>query len=171
MDSLIGAGNLIGAGGKQVDVSHLRDKTVLLYFSASWCPPCRGFTPVLSQFYQKHHANKNFEIVFCSWDQTADQFQQYYSKQPWLALRWESGLGEKLGRAYGINSIPTLLVMDGNTKEIINRSGRNAVVQDPEALQFPWKGVDFPMFPMNTKLIMGCGALILGLVFLVFKPF
>eukprot|EP00658_Telonema_sp_P-2_P005968 TRINITY_DN12256_c0_g1_i1.p1 TRINITY_DN12256_c0_g1~~TRINITY_DN12256_c0_g1_i1.p1 ORF type:complete len:164 (+),score=48.45 TRINITY_DN12256_c0_g1_i1:84-575(+) len=127
--------------------------------------------PVLSQFYTKHNTNKNFEIVFCSWDQTADQFQQYFSKQPWLALRWESGLGEKLGRAYGINSIPTLLVMDGNTKEIISRSGRNAVVQDPEALQFPWKGVDFPMLPMNTKLIMGCGALILGLVFLVFKPF
>jgi Thioredoxin-like len=25
---------------------------VLLYFSASWCPPCQGFSPVLKVFYQ-----------------------------------------------------------------------------------------------------------------------
>ncbi len=27
-------------------------KIVAFYFSAHWCPPCRGFTPVLKKFYE-----------------------------------------------------------------------------------------------------------------------
>ena len=31
----------------------LKDKKFVgFYFSAHWCPPCRGFTPVLKDFYE-----------------------------------------------------------------------------------------------------------------------
>jgi len=29
----------------------LHTQTVALYFSAMWCPPCRGFTPMLRSYY------------------------------------------------------------------------------------------------------------------------
>ena len=29
-----------------------------IYFSAHWCPPCRGFTPVLSEFYKVANQEK-----------------------------------------------------------------------------------------------------------------
>lgn len=61
-------------------------KTVGLYFSAHWCPPCRGFTPKLAEFYKKHHTEKNFEIVFVSSDKNDAEFQEYYKEMPWLAL-------------------------------------------------------------------------------------
>ena len=37
-----------------------------LYFSAHWCPPCRGFTPQLGKFYDQIKDAKNFEIIFVS---------------------------------------------------------------------------------------------------------
>merc|ERR1712130_667492 len=32
----------------------LDDKYVGIYFSAHWCPPCRGFTPVLAESYNAY---------------------------------------------------------------------------------------------------------------------
>lgn len=61
-------------------------KTVGIYFSAHWCPPCRGFTPKLAEFYKKHHAEKNLEIVFVSSDKNAAEFHEYHKEMPWLAL-------------------------------------------------------------------------------------
>lgn len=61
-------------------------KTVGLYFSAHWCPPCRGFTPKLAEFYKKHHEDKNFEIVFVSSDKNEAEFKEYFNEMPWLAL-------------------------------------------------------------------------------------
>ena len=40
-----------------------------MYFSASWCPPCKYFTPKLIDFYwaMKH---KKFEVLLVSHDYT-----------------------------------------------------------------------------------------------------
>merc|ERR1712167_424925 len=66
----------------------LADKDVVaLYFSAHWCPPCRGFTPQLGKFYDSIKDSKNFEIIFVSSDRDASQFKEYYDEQAdWAAL-------------------------------------------------------------------------------------
>ena len=49
-------------------MSALADKQVVgLYFSAHWCPPCRGFTPKLTEVYTAiKGTDKSLEIVFVS---------------------------------------------------------------------------------------------------------
>merc|ERR1712072_275228 len=38
--------------GEEVSLSE-RPGPLLLYFSAHWCPPCRGFTPKLVEFFSE----------------------------------------------------------------------------------------------------------------------
>mmetsp|Transcript_40232 Transcript_40232/g.46875 ORF Transcript_40232/g.46875 Transcript_40232/m.46875 type:complete len:175 (+) Transcript_40232:70-594(+) len=126
-----------------VPISTLEGKTVMIYFSAHWCPPCRSFTPQLAAFYRKHSVEKNFEIVFASWDQSKAEFEEYFQEHPWLALPYDSSkqIVEQLGSKYQVRSIPTLLVFapDGT---LITREGRSSVVTDPTAAEFPWKNAD-----------------------------
>lgn len=52
-----------------------------LYFSASWCPPCQRFTPLLIDFYKiaKEVSPNDFEIVFISSDKNQEEFDEYVS--------------------------------------------------------------------------------------------
>lgn len=84
---------------------------LLIYFSASWCPPCRGFTPVLTDFYNSVNSpTKQCEIIFASLDQSDQEFKDYFSKMPWLAIQFEEkDLINKLARNYSVETIPSLV--------------------------------------------------------------
>eukprot|EP00743_Colponemidia_sp_Colp-15_P018246 GILK01022823.1.p1 GENE.GILK01022823.1~~GILK01022823.1.p1 ORF type:complete len:202 (+),score=10.82 GILK01022823.1:109-714(+) len=145
---------------------------VLLYFSAHWCPPCRQFTPILSKFYKDHHKSKNFEVVFCSWDRTEDEFSTYFSTHPdWLAI--DRSLIDNLATAYNIQTIPTLLVLDAKTGQIVTRQGRLGVAHDPTAKEFPWRGHSFTSHvnvnaPKNAVLIGGVATVGASLLLWIF---
>ena len=79
----------------KVPVSSLdgEGKVVGLYFSAHWCPPCRGFTPKLAEWYTKLTSGAlkdKVEIVFVSSDRDEKSFNEYFAEMPWLALPFEN---------------------------------------------------------------------------------
>ena len=73
-------------------------------FSAHWCPPCRGFTPQLAEWYTEHAASLNMEIVFASTDNNEAEFDEYFGEMPWVAfgtfstLFLRASFGRKPGR-------------------------------------------------------------------------
>ena len=68
-------GDTLSSKAGSVSADALSGKTVGIYFSAHWCPPCRGFTPKLAEAYQKLKANgKELEIVFVSSDRDQHSF-------------------------------------------------------------------------------------------------
>merc|ERR1712150_223452 len=117
----------------------LAGKYVGIYFSAHWCPPCRGFTPVFAKAYDAHYKKKDFECVFVSSDQDEGSFNGYYKEMPWVALPFKDRKGkEKLSGKYGVRGIPSLIILDKNG-EIITKDGREKVTGDEEGKNFPWK--------------------------------
>ena len=61
-------------------------KIIMIYFSAHWCPPCRGFTPQLAAKYKATAAEQQIEVVFVSSDRDQASFMEYYGTMPWLAI-------------------------------------------------------------------------------------
>ena len=89
--------------------------TVLLYFSAHWCPPCRQFTPRLKELYEKIPKG-SVKIVFVSWDNSRDEFTSYFHNEhgDWIAVSFDTDR-EEIGHLYGVKGIPALLLIDNKT--------------------------------------------------------
>ena len=105
----------------------LESPLIGIYFSAHWCPPCRGFTPVLSEFYKKaNEEKKQIEIVFASCDRDLNSFNEYYESMPWVAINFEDEMKDTIAEAFEINGIPALLIFD-NKGNLIDTDGRNVV--------------------------------------------
>lgn len=122
--------------------------TLLFYFSAHWCPPCRGFTPELAKFYANHAESKSFEIVFVSADQNESEFTSYFATMPWASVTWGTmrSLKSCLEVAYGsVPGIPTLIAVDLASKRILTRSARSFVARCSR-LPRPRSPAPYPLF-------------------------
>jgi nucleoredoxin len=108
--------DLIDKDGTPAPRELLRDpKRVLVYFSASWCPPCRAFTPELVAYYNTHHGGSAFQLLFVSEDEGAGAMRGYMrgDAMPWWGVRYASPSAHALGKAYAGPGIPCLVLLDG----------------------------------------------------------
>jgi len=139
LEDLLGS-VMVDGKKQQVSVTTLATsgKVVGLYFSAHWCPPCRGFTPQLAEFYKK--MSSKLEVVFISSDKDEAQWAEYFAEMPWLALPFnDRERKNKLSEKYGVRGIPTLILLDSCTGATINTNARTLVMQNPTGEGFPWK--------------------------------
>jgi len=140
MEALLQNGKIIKnqkSGGDVVPISSFDQgssvKIVGIYFSAHWCPPCRGFTPKLAEFYKREKAGPKgaeFEIVFVSSDRDLVSFNEYFDEMPWLALDFENREAkEELGNLFGVRGIPTLIFVKSNGEKLTD-GGRGMITDD-----------------------------------------
>lgn len=129
---------IVTASG-EIDADTLSScKAVALYFSAHWCPPCRGFTPKLAEMYKNTFKAKGMEVVFVSSDRDEDAFKEYFAEMPWASLPYsDRARKDALSKKYKVQGIPSLVILDGGAKTITMK-GREAVMGDPQGNKFPW---------------------------------
>jgi len=122
----------------------LKDKYLMLYFSAHWCPPCRMFTPELSKAYTKMKAERSdFELVFVSSDRDEGAFKEYFDSMSFCALPYEHREAKNtLSKMCGVQGIPTLTILgpvsdESGNRPIINKNIRK-FIQNEEFSEFPF---------------------------------
>jgi peroxiredoxin len=107
--------------GKAVSLSSFRGKHVLIDFWASWCKPCRDANPNLVRLYDQYKS-QGFEIIGVSLDDTTKSTNE---KAKWLNaikddnIRWTQlsdliGADSETAKTYGVKSIPSTFLIDGN---------------------------------------------------------
>jgi nucleoredoxin len=136
MEAILGA-QLEGKSGPVPTASIAETEFVLLYFSAHWCPPCRGFTPRLAMFYEEaNSARKQVEIVFVSFDRDEAGFREYYGEMPWLTVPFANKTArEALAKRFGVSGIPQLTLLKRDGSIAVNNCRGDVETRGPAALE------------------------------------
>ncbi len=114
-----------------------RKKIYGLYFSAHWCPPCRKFTPLLVEYYNRvAREHPEFEIIFISADKTPEAMAGYMrdTGMPWPGVEYGKLSNVPGLMKYAGKGIPDLVIVDGGGKVLADSYVRNTYIGPAQVL-------------------------------------
>ena len=180
IESLLGKKLLTKVGTTPKSTKELMKgkELMALDFSASWCPPCKAFSPVLAEFYTSCANDAKVEIIYVSSDRTVPDFEGYFKTMPWLSIdnaKGSAAVKQELAEKLGVSALPTLVVLDVKTGEFLTSMGREDVFgargnagKGKEVIE-KWKALERrPLSACQAELAGGAGGSLLMKIFVFF---
>ena len=98
--------------GREVDLSQMRGKVVLVDFWFTSCEPCVAELPRVKAAYAKYH-HDGFEVIGISSDTDKDKLERFLKEK---AIAWpqyfEGQVENKISVKFGINRFPHMFLVD-----------------------------------------------------------
>lgn len=106
----------ISLDGREVDVSLLKGKVILIDRWATWCTPCLRGMAHIKEVYEKYN-ERGFEVIGISMDEASakERVQQIIAQKdlPWPQRFQGIGFqGDSFRKLYRIKSLPTVFLLD-----------------------------------------------------------
>jgi peroxiredoxin len=99
-------------------------KKVVISFWASWCGPCRMEMPALRDFYKKNENHQDeFEMLAIDVDDDDPGDAEEAAKSVSLPFPVLLDRAGKAGRAYGVDAIPAMFIVDEQGKVTYAHTG------------------------------------------------
>jgi thiol-disulfide isomerase/thioredoxin len=105
--------------GKELKLSDLRGKYILIDFWASWCGPCRRENPNVVRMYEQYK-DKGFDILSVSLDNSRERWLQAIEqdKLSWKHVSDLKGWENTVAQMYEVQGIPKTFLIDPQGKII-----------------------------------------------------
>ncbi len=115
--------------GKNITLSQLRGKIVLIDFWASWCGPCRKENPNVVKVYEQYKS-MGFEILSVSLDTDRQRWLDAIKADnlTWLHVSDLKGWQCAAAKLYGVSGIPFTVLLDKQGR-IIGKNLRGAMLE------------------------------------------
>ena len=124
---------LVNSKGKKVRPDLSKKEYLVLYYSASWCPPCQKFTPQLVKYYDEMKKEKGsdmpFEVVLVSSDNSKNAMKSYMKnkKMNFPAIAYGKKGKIDFVKDNSPSGIPYIAVIDKDGKAIIKENAFGAL--------------------------------------------
>jgi peroxiredoxin len=120
--------------GRNVRLSDLRGKVVLVEFWATWCPPCRASIPVIEHLHQTY-AEKGLVVLGISIDEGWDAVKSFAREQgiTYTVLKGS----DEVSQQYMVRVVPTLFLVgkDGIiAKQYVGGEEEETLAQDVQSM-------------------------------------
>jgi thiol-disulfide isomerase/thioredoxin len=115
--------------GSVVDLAKYQGKVVLIQYWATWSNPAKADMAMLKDLWNKY--GRSFVIIGGSLDHNVKELNAYLAENPlpWPQIFEEGGLDSHPANAFGILTVPTMILVDQQGKVV----SRNIAIAEVES--------------------------------------